>query len=227
MNSLRLILATIALLVATSQSSRAADAPASIEIGSFKQIGDQPNRSWIGPAVRESLSAEASRWGLKLDTPVQISGSFQTVESQVRIDAYIDDAAGHPLAGVTSRGRVEDLFAMEDELAEQMRRALRELTYRGVTTTSPAAARPKLPGPDAKSFEAAFTGPVRIKSAYARPTDWLDPNARAARYRYFYSVPWYSGYGGAYYGGGFFGLGYGWSGGFTHGPTGVAWQGEY
>lgn len=229
-------IACLILLFATSgfssePTTRPTEAPGKVLLLPFEAVGpDGP--AWIGAAVQQNLLAELSRGtgrevvmskgpgatdpakalaaGRQAGAEFVVYGSFQLNGSDLRITGQILDViSGAPTAGLKATGSMRDLFALEDTIAQQARRALPTVPRAG----TPAQAE-ILPQPLAIDA----VGPLRIQRETTYPRSDLNravatgqinvppaPNdttygQRSYWYTYgqpYYAAPWY--YGPAYY----------------------------
>jgi TolB-like protein len=116
-------------------------APTTVVLLPFRAVGQTADNAWISQAIDEDLAHDLSRNGaIRLlrpsttqpagdglqaarDASAQrlISGSYQVVDDQLRINAeLIDVNSAQPLAQAKATGRIRDLFQLEDSLAMQL-----------------------------------------------------------------------------------------------------------
>jgi TolB-like protein len=214
----------------------------------FKQIG--PNgHEWVGSALHENLVTEAAKdstiqvlsWnqGLTDNTPqgaiaaakkanatLVVYGSYQFAsDDQLRICGQILDANyGRTLAALKATGTINDLFRMEDTIADQLNVALPEPVDAMPAVTYGSENPPEVPQYYAGGQEDYSATAPQPSTVYVQPpTDYGDyydygyPYYGGYPYYYGgYGYPYfYGGYGGFYNRGGF-GRG-GFHGGFPHG----------
>jgi len=136
----------------------------------------------------------------------------------VRITAQVlDTASGRPVGVLKSTGSIDDLFPVEDELAEQARAAFGRIEYASRLETDHGGAADSAGSGEPRPTIEPY-GPVTMR-AYGTP-DWAAVNGSnipvAASNRYYFGNPygWFEivptptyvaptpGYGGGYYGGG-------------------------
>jgi TolB-like protein len=121
--------------------------PVSVMLLPFHAVTANPDNSWISAAIDEDLAHDLSRnRAIHLVRPSTtqpvaaadglaaardakadrlISGSYQVVDDQLRINAeVIDMSQTQPVAQAKATGRVRDLFQLEDSLAMQLWRIL-------------------------------------------------------------------------------------------------------
>ncbi len=100
---------------------------------------------WIGKGIRENLQSDVSRTGATLILPAHppaagedaitaarqehadlaVTGTYQIVGDQIRVNAHLIDVATDTAAGgFSATGSQRDLFQVEDALGEQFRRLL-------------------------------------------------------------------------------------------------------
>jgi TolB-like protein len=209
-----LILGVCSILSAAVPATQPA-ANNKIVIFPFEVLGDVGRRAWMARAVQQSLASEVAHEGglfpvsaaapaFPLDTDsarvaakalggdVVIIGAFQFAGSDLRFTGQVLNVAkGQAMAGLKVSGDPGDLFEMEDELAMQVRHALR----------SPLASATTQPSID-NTMVFGQTAPE------AGPADLYPPPSDASRFadqynRYYYDqTNFYSGY--PYYDGGFY-----------------------
>jgi TolB-like protein len=184
----------------------------------FQAVGGRPSDSWIGRSIQQSLLTDLVMGGpIRVSSSstgvtepnaaidvgknagaryvvygqVHVNDRGDGAGSAVRITAQVlDTSSGRPVGVLKSTGSIDDLFPVEDELAEQARRQLTRLQYAaGLEADRGAAAGGGEPRP---TIEAS--GPVRM-GVYSNP-DWMDSGSgvpSSASYRYYYGNPynWY------------------------------------
>jgi len=183
----------------------------------FQAVGGRPNDSWIGRSIQQSLLTDLVMGGpIRVSTSsnaaadpnaavdagksagaryvvygqVHVNDRGDGSGSAVRITAQVlDTASGRPVGVLKSTGSIDDLFPVEDELAEQARHQLTRLQY---AAGLEADRGPGAGGEPRPTVEAS--GPVRA-GAYSSP-DWMDSGSgvpSSASYRYYYGNPynWY------------------------------------
>ena len=233
-----------AQLPATTQAA-AERPPMNVLLLRFDQLDQAAGMQWVGRAVQQSLLAEAvrlrfvqaitpkeetltnhsttdqsiaQRMGQESGAEYVIFGSYQTLENELRLTGSIlDVGSGKIIGGLKATGAVRDLFGLQDQMAEQMKRQLMNLyappaTQPAIAANAPPAAAPPTPLatpiPNSGSFEgSSLQRSMRYKGSIYE-TFKSDRNQNA-RQNYYYSYP------NAYYGG--------WSGGYTFTP----WWGGY
>jgi TolB-like protein len=221
-----------AVAVAPTPPPPVAPAGSRVVILPFESLGDVDRRDWVVRAVQESLSTEAARLGGifvfsastpladKIDTAAArqaanayngdfvIFGACQFVDTDLRITGQIVDVkTGGSIAGLKASGDLRDLFALEDQLTNELARALRP---------PPAPPQPALALARAQNNSAIFTNqppPLTADDLYTP----FDPSVlyASAYNRYYYASPYlpdfYGGYGYGFIGG-YFGPGLSYSG---------------
>jgi TolB-like protein len=137
---------------APTQANTAAEKPApSVEVFPFTAISAGPVKDWTGRGIQENLQSDVSRSGATLALPQQVpaesqdalgaarqnradlavTGTYQIVGDQIRVNGYLTDVTNNKtLGGFSATGNQQDLFKVEDALGEQ----LRALLPRPVTT---------------------------------------------------------------------------------------------
>lgn len=221
----------------TQPAAPAGDAPGDLPddrpgvvVRPFETLSGKPEDAWIGRSVQQTLIADLTKArDLRLldagDDRYSIAGQVHVSGDDVRITGHITDTRANRNLGVLKiTGSRDDLFAMQDELAEQARDRLERA---GVIQTAqaryPDDAGPPPPiepsGPLATGMPHQSVE-QRFNSIFRRLDGWYDySNYRLSsvydRY-YFYSgyqigLPSFAPiYGrGGYYGPRYYGYGYG------------------
>ncbi len=115
---------------------------------------------WIAPAVQKDLLAEVANLpgmtAVPQATPAGSSeqalsaveksgadfalfGSYQMIDQQLRFTARLVDAQGKMVGSIQATGALRELFALEDDLGNQLRKLLKGPSIPHVATTQPAA----------------------------------------------------------------------------------------
>jgi TolB-like protein len=133
-----------------------------VYIAPFSALGDN-SLEWAGKAVSQNLLTDLARRGyhpLEGDKPQNstdaltagkavnakylITGTYQTLELQVRFNGQIVDVnTGNVVGGMSVTGSPRDLFALEDSLSAQ---AINQLSQVGLAGTVVKPALPVAPG---------------------------------------------------------------------------------
>jgi TolB-like protein len=158
-----LTLVSLASADPTTQPAMPATQPTcDVYIAPFTALGDN-SLEWAGKAVSQNLLTDLARKGfhpLESDKPVSntdalaagkavnakflITGTYQTLELQVRFNGQIIDVnTGNVLGGLSVTGAPRDLFALEDSLSAQ---AINQLSKIGLAA---AVNKPQAPLPPA------------------------------------------------------------------------------
>jgi TolB-like protein len=218
----------------------------------FQVVGGRQTQSWIGQSIQQSLltdllmsgptrvssaTAPAADPNAAIDAG-KTAGARYVVYGQVHVNdraegagaasvrvtgQVLDTATGRPVGVLKSTGSIDDLFPVEDDLAEQARAQLGRIEYaarldadRGAGAAS-GEPRPEIEpnGPvTMRTYGSpawADTGPSNIPSAasnryyFGNPYNWYEISPAPA---YVYPAPNYGGY--PYFGGG--SVSYGFSG---------------
>jgi len=149
-----------------------------------------------GVAMSSELASELAR---ELSAEYAVFGSYLIVENQIRLTArMISSADGSSVSSLKSTGAVRDLFALQDDLSEQLRRDV----ARKLSPNSREAIV------DPAVTEIAFFGPVRVDYFQTdRSNDLAESlrytgqyDARRYRDRYYFSSPAYGNFGYSGYG---------------------------
>jgi TolB-like protein len=212
----------------------------------FQVVGGRQTQSWIGQSIQQSLLTDLVMGGpirvSSSTTPAadpnaaidagKTAGARYVVYGQVHVNdrgegagaaavritaQVLDTNTGRPVGVLKSTGSIDDLFPVEDDLAQQAREQLGRIEYAARLDADRAAgagAASGEPRPEVEPY-----GPVTMRS-YGSP-EWTDtgpsniPSAAANRYyfgnpynwyeitpapAYVYPAPNYGGY--PYYGGG-------------------------
>jgi TolB-like protein len=194
-----------------------APAPPVALVAPFQQLGDPTNHTWVGQALQEDILATISRSGLQakpVDKPLPgsdgqavakvardmgaglaVSGTYQIVEDQIRINGQVTDvASGRAVGSLQATGNVRDLFNIEDSLSAQLQPLLPQMQ----TTATAQAQQQQLPtvtyGPQgAPTYTYANTQPqtysVPTQPDNSPTTTYYYP--AAPDYSYTYSPPVY------------------------------------
>jgi TolB-like protein len=189
----------------------------------FDELADAPKREWVGKAMQQSLIAELTRTGqVSVVTPpanapavkdpkdiaklardlgaaLVIAGSYQIVDQDLRVTGQmLESINGEPVAAIKATGSLRDLFGIEDQIGNQVRRDIQ-----AILNPQPASPGQK-PGGD--PFNVQPSGPVQQQpptgsytgSDLQRSLDdqWAPPEPtyddRYGRYRYGnYPPPYY------------------------------------
>ena len=212
----------------------------SVLILPFGGLGDVSKTAWIPQAIQQNLLNELGRMrafdlmtltnppaeailsidaarqaGAKAGASFVIFGSYQTVDGELRLVGFLIDLRTTRLVGgMRATGSMRDLFALEDQIAEQARRLL--IQHAGIP-----ADPPKFVAVIPPAIEKAAAGAPALRQpqgpvpAPAHPWE-RDDDVRAARdhiwgddydrslynydYGYPYGWPYYYGYGYGYWG---------------------------
>jgi TolB-like protein len=188
----------------------------------FDELADAPKRDWVGKAMQQSLVAELTRTGaVSVVTPpadapsakdpkdiaklardlgaaLVVTGAYQIVDQDLRVTGQmLESINGEPIAAIKATGNLRDLFSIEDQIGNQVRRDLQAIL-------NPQPANPgQRPGGD--PFNVQPSGPVQQQpptgsytgSDLQRSLDdqWAPPEPtyqdRYDRYRYSYPPPYY------------------------------------
>ncbi len=193
----------------------------------FQPMSPAPELAWIGPAIQQSLlsdlsglpdgvvqsaaSAIISDDALKTAKESQaryvVFGSYQSIDDLLRLTGQVWDVREtKPIAGLKVTGEAHDIFAMEDELAAQIKRAVSQAHH--VAPANPLAHA----GPTAADLAIQSSGPLRLSVApetpdaaitYAQPYPYSSQAAQGGDWRYVYggspSCSFYYGCGFGYY----------------------------
>jgi len=225
------ILATLLLLIAsTALAQQATPAPEiTIFLSPLHPIGDDGKSAWISQAIQQNILNDLTRLQsirpIPSTTPLAdhesaikaaksagatllLEGSYTLAEPGIRITIQILDLRTNQYIGAAkATGPLAELFALEDSIADQVKRlALKQVHL----ATPPAAAQPALP-----PVAIAGNGPVQIQFPWDRDKPFLaeakrqtllDSAYEESLYRntytygpYSYYGYGYSGYGGYYY----------------------------
>src|SRR4051794_4033254 len=161
----------------------------------FQSVGGRPTDSWIGRSIQQSLLTDLVMGGpIQVSTSsnaaadpnaavdagksagaryvvfgqVHVNDRGEGMGSAVRITAQVlDTASSRPVGVLKSTGSIDDLFPVEDELAEQARHQLTRLQYASGLEPDRGAGEPR------PTIEAS--GPVRA-GIYSN-ADWMDSGA--------------------------------------------------
>jgi TolB-like protein len=239
-------LASRAQIPATTQASGERP-PMNVLLLRFDQLDQTAGMTWVGRAVQQSLLAEAvrlravqaitpreetltnhsttdqavaQRMGQESGAEYVVYGSYQTHENELRLTGSILDVnSGKIIGGLKATGAVRDLFGLQDQMADQMKRQLMNLyappaTQPAIATAQPPAVVPPnelaTPVPNSGSFQgSSLQRSLRYRGSIY-DTFKSDRNQNAKQ-NYYYSYP----NGNGYYGG--------WNGGYSFTP----WWGRY
>jgi TolB-like protein len=208
--------------------------PMNVLLLRFDQLDQSAGMQWVGRAVQQSLLAEAvrlraiqpitpkeetlttrsttdqnvaERMGKESGADYVVYGSYQTIENELRLTgSLLGVNSGKLVGGLKATGAVRDLFGLQDQMADQMKRQLMNV-YAPPATQPVVAAAPSVltpvtpmatPVPTGASFEgSSLQQSLRYKgSIYETFKSERNQNARN---NYYYSYP--DGYYGGYYGG--------------------------
>ena len=148
----------------------------------FVNLSDQPGDAWIGAGIAETVATALAGAGLAAvvwdgdreprnrrtgtagtvaERPgfaSSVTGAYQRAGDRVRITARVTDALGDTVIGsAVIDGHINELFALQDRLAAELRGAL--VTTGGTGASTQAAGRaPFTVGPRPVSPPAATTG---------------------------------------------------------------------
>jgi TolB-like protein len=216
------LLAILLLITATAYAQQAAPAPPEITIflSPLKPVGEDGKTAWIAQAIQQNIHHELIRLqGVRPILPtispadrdvaikdakaagatLLLEGSYTLADPGIRITIQLFDLRANAYIGAAkATGPLKDLFALEDSIAEQVRR----ISEVQVRLRAPAAA-PQQPLPP---VAIPGNGPVQMQFpwdrdkpflAEARRKAILDSEYEDSRYRttYTYGVPSYYGYG--------------------------------
>ena len=101
--------------------------PGHVTVGVFTSLTDEPSDAWIGVAIAESVAADlgATSIGQETGAPWHVHGAYQRLGSRIRIAAdLVDHSTGQVVGAARVDGDLSALFALEDELADRLARAL-------------------------------------------------------------------------------------------------------
>ena len=101
--------------------------PDHVTVERFTNVTGEPSDAWIGMGIAESLAADlaATSIGSEIGTRWHVRGTYQRRGGRIRIIAeLVDRSAGETVNSSKVDGAVSALFALEDELADQLARAL-------------------------------------------------------------------------------------------------------
>jgi TolB-like protein len=233
---------------ATTQAAAGERPPMNVLLLRFDQLDQQAGMQWVGRAVQQSLLAEAvrlrtvqaitpkeetltnhsttdqsvaQRMGQEAGAEYVIFGSYQTLENELRLTGSIlDVSSGKIIGGLKATGAVRDLFGLQDQMAEQMKKQLINLyappaTQPAMANVPPPSTPPNVlstPVPNSTPFQgSSLQRSLRYKGSIYE-TYKSEQHQRAAN-NYYYSYP------NAYYGG--------WSGGYTFTPWWGGYYGSY
>ena len=149
--------------------------PGELTVGSFENLTGEASDAWIGVGIAESLAADlgATAVGNTAGARWHVQGAYQHWGTRLRIAAdLVDRSIGEIVGAARVDGDMSDLFALEDELADRLTRAMRlaqraskiladegdgasESDVRGSVDT-PTARSPRSTGPD--TFDPAPSG---------------------------------------------------------------------
>jgi TolB-like protein len=215
-----LILAS--LFLAISPTTHAADKPpvttaakGKVLLLPFVGLNKSEQQPWLGKSVQQSLLADltvvapgrviamdteaadataALEAGRKLGARYVVHGSFVTVGQDLRVTGEVLDVnTGNAVTALKVTGAATNVFVLEDDLADQIRRRL------ALATPQPrlAPVAQLTPVATAPAFEGVRMHPQPVdpyREAYVIPTQEYQSPARAQiEYNYYYSSP-YAGY---------------------------------
>lgn len=180
-----------------------------VAVTRFEPLVPNQAHQWIGQAIQQNLVLELGRdrvQAMAVENPAQVAaayvvvGSYQVVEEGLRITGQVRHGeTGKVVGGLKATGTMRDLFALEDEIAEQTKRILSRERFKknGAQTTQGASIAITRLEP---------SGPVTMGYARDREPSLLEQVAQERRwneqerslYHYRYSIGpayWYWGYG--------------------------------
>jgi TolB-like protein len=131
-------------------------------VAPFAQVGNTGGYAWVGQALQEDLLASIARDGLQakstdkaiggsdtqgalqagrdVDAAFVVSGSYQVVGDQLRINGQTSDvSAGRAVGEIQATGEVRGLFAIEDSLGSQLRATLPQMPASQLPTVTAGA----------------------------------------------------------------------------------------
>jgi len=188
-----------------------------VEVFPFTAVsGITTFKDWTGRGIQESLQSDISRTGATLilgphelatkDDPIAlakndhadlaVTGSYQVVDDQIRVNAHlIDVATNTPVGGFSATGTQTDLFEVEDALGEQLRALLPRPTSIAQSNSDPGVVY-QAPAMD-------YSPPV-VNNYYDTPpvTTYVYPDYNYG-YDYPFGLGFYGGFGYVYPGYGF------------------------
>ena len=166
----------------------------------FVQLAEQKELAWIGEAVQRSLNNELARQSQyrvvspatqpaqredlevaksaaqKAGAQKVVFGSFQIINEELRITGQVYDLdAGGYVGSLKATGALRDLFALQDELGEQLLKLL------------------KVPAAEAVAFPPPVRAPEVDPKTFRAPEPW-DVDRSEWHYRYSPPAYFYSGY---------------------------------
>jgi TolB-like protein len=179
------------------------EAPPRVIIYPLVPVGDPGSYGWIGTGIQQVLLAELGQPGVaafsvpatqpvqpdadpiataaKAGANIVVFGSYQILNDQVRCTGQVvDTASSRPIASLSATGPVRDLFKLEDELAQQLHRALPQQAPPSVAQQTPEPATASTSG-------YYYSSPTTDTAAYSVPD-----------YTYSSSYPYYPYYYGGY-----------------------------
>jgi TolB-like protein len=169
----------------TPSTAKVLEAPPRVIIYPLVPVGDPGSYAWIGTGIQQVLLAELGQPGvvafsIPATQPVQadvdpiataakaganivVFGSYQILNDQVRCTGQVvDTASNRPIASLSATGPVRDLFKLEDELAQQLHRALPQ--------ESPPSVAQQTPEPATASTSGYYySSPTTDTAAYSVP----------------------------------------------------------
>ena len=110
--------------------------PDHVTVEVFTNMTGAPSDAWIGTGIAESLAADLSAGSIRREnrTRWHVRGSYQRLGTRIRIIAeLVDRSVGRTVDAAKVDGDVSALFALEDELANHMTRALQLATHASET----------------------------------------------------------------------------------------------
>jgi TolB-like protein len=195
-----------------------------VVVAPFEPVTEIQGNNWIGRAIQQNLLMELGRgklWtaagtakavkdaeqakqaGQDGRAAYVVYGSYQVVDSSLRITGQILHLESNKIVGgLKTTGTMRDLFAMEDDIAEQARRILgREASRKTAEKNPPAPLTAATPTPTLEP-----SGPVTMGYTQDREPSLLEQVRRErywdeferSRYNYRYSYGPGYGYGPGY-----------------------------
>ena len=144
-----------------------------VTVDVFTNVTGDPSDAWIGMGIAESLAADlgARSIGREIRTRWHVRGAYQRLGTRIRITAQlVDGSAGQTVNAAKVDGDVSALFALEDELADQLARALR-LAQRASETRARngghAVSTQSAPSTGVNVSDAGTAGVTRTTSGFA------------------------------------------------------------
>lgn len=151
----------------------------------FQGVSSQDQQADLGPGITQAIQFEIARVPtMNFVTPESLPrehigigaacelaressaeyavlGSYQVSESQIRVSGYVVRTSdARIIATLKSTGQTSEFFAIQDALAEQVKRSLIQ-TLPSVATTQPS-----------RSERVMSSGPVKARIDLITPTQW-------------------------------------------------------